>query len=156
MITAPIIAGDPPPWVARYVGLPYAEGGRGHYGLDCWGLLRLVLRERFAVEVPRFEGVRWSDFEPAGLARFMARERESAWRQIARAEHGRLTRDEAEQAGDGVMLRMSGEAVHVGLIVAPGWMLHIEEGVDSVCETYLQARWERRLVAIYRHALVGA
>ena len=38
-----------PDWVSAYVGLPFKEGGRHRDGLDCYGLLRLVINERFAV-----------------------------------------------------------------------------------------------------------
>ena len=41
-----------PDWVSAYVGLPFKEGGRNRYGLDCYGLLRLVINERFGLMTP--------------------------------------------------------------------------------------------------------
>jgi len=36
------------PWASTYVGIPYRFAGRDRAGCDCWGLVRLVLAERFA------------------------------------------------------------------------------------------------------------
>ena len=50
-----------PAWTADYVGLPFKEGGRDRQGLDCYGLLRLVINERFAGTVPEYEGIAYSN-----------------------------------------------------------------------------------------------
>lgn len=132
-----------PAWVSDYVGLPWRGKGRDREGLDCYGILRLVLAERFAVALPSHDGV---GFETGGdctdLAAFLEAEAK-AWRPLAL--------DEAPRAGDGVLLRVRGHPIHVGVVVAPGWMLHIEHGIDSVVERYDGPRWAKRVIAIYRH-----
>lgn len=35
-----------------FIGIKYVAGGRDHDGCDCYGLLRLVLLEMFAVSLP--------------------------------------------------------------------------------------------------------
>lgn len=40
--------------LSPYVGIPYLPGGRDHGGLDCYGLVRLVMLEQFHVELPEF------------------------------------------------------------------------------------------------------
>ena len=46
-----------------------------------------------------------------------------------------------------------GRPIHVGVDVAPGWMLHLEQDCDSVLERFdAGSRWERRLLGFYRHA----
>ena len=50
---------DLPDWCAQYIGLPFVEGGRDRSGLDCYGLLRLVINERYAGSVPEYEGIAW-------------------------------------------------------------------------------------------------
>ena len=39
-------------WVNNYVGLHYEVGGRTKSGVDCYGLLCLVYREKFGIELP--------------------------------------------------------------------------------------------------------
>src|SRR5262249_15997138 len=43
-----------PEWIAGYVGLPFRSLGRDRDGLDCWGLVHLVYREVFRLEVPAY------------------------------------------------------------------------------------------------------
>ena len=43
-----------PYWAGHYIGLPFLEHGRSIRGLDCWGLVRLVLHEQFDVCLPSY------------------------------------------------------------------------------------------------------
>lgn len=123
--------------------MPYREGGRGRDGCDCWGLVRLVLRERFDVELPEYADRRWSEFDPASLADFMTRERASmsAWGEVA---------TDTAREGDAVLLRILGRPIHVGVVVAPNIFLHIEQGIDACVERLDDLKWQRRVLAIYR------
>jgi len=47
---------DVPAWIADYVGLPFKAHGRERNGVDCWGLVRLVLAERFRLALPSYAG----------------------------------------------------------------------------------------------------
>lgn len=40
----------------RFVGLPYAPGGRGPEAFDCWGLARLVYSELLGLSLPALDG----------------------------------------------------------------------------------------------------
>lgn len=131
-----------PAWVGDYVGLPYQEGGRVRSGLDCYGLLRLVINERFGGALPEYEAIVWC--EDRDLLASLMEERVRLWQPV---------RQGRERAGDGVLLRVMGRPIHVGVVIAPGWMLHVESGCDSVLERYdIGTRWERRVLGFYRHA----
>ena len=43
-----------PAWAGRYVGLAFRDHGRDREGVDCWGLLSLVMREQYGVELPSY------------------------------------------------------------------------------------------------------
>ncbi|WP_316978055.1 NlpC/P60 family protein [Shumkonia mesophila] len=151
----------PPVWADAYVGLPWDDKGRTREGLDCWGLYRLIKAERFGVVHPLYEGVVWTPCETrAGqaeanrdLAAYMEGERLKGWTTVWEALGappdeplgGKLA-----LAGDLVWIRNVGAAIHVGLVAAPGWMLHVEEGIDSVCVPYDGADFERRVRGFYR------
>lgn len=39
-------------WAAQYLGTPYVRGADGADGADCWALVRRVLREQRAIDMP--------------------------------------------------------------------------------------------------------
>lgn len=53
----------------RYLAIPYRKGGRTWDGCDCWGLVRLVLKEERGIILPSFDSV--STSEDFGRLRLM-------------------------------------------------------------------------------------
>jgi len=130
-----------PDWVADYVGLPFRAHGRDRGGVDCWGLVRLVLAERFGLALPSYVGG-YAGVEDAEDIGRLIRGEMGPWREIPAG---------GERAGDVVLMRLMNQPMHIGVVVAPGWMLHIEEGIDACLDRYDGARWRRRVLGIYRH-----
>lgn len=130
------------PWVAQYVGLPYKALGRDREGCDCWGLLALVWREQFGRELPFYSALRWTEGANPGLVGTGAKEYAS---RFAPVEPGQ------ERLGDGVLLRMRGHPLHVGLVLQPGWMLHTHETANSCIESYATSMWKHRVIGLYRY-----
>lgn len=130
-----------PDWVAAYVGIPFLAHGRTREGCDCWGLLRLVWREQFGFDVPSHDGPSWEPgTPPEEIARIIDRE-SRRYAEIPRGE---------EQPGDGLVIRMPAGEIHVALVVAPGWMLHIEDACAATVESYQGLRWARRIARVHR------
>lgn len=130
-----------PIWAGRYIGLPFAEHGRDRAGLDCWGLVRLVMGEQFAVALPGFNADYKNTSDCDGIAALVEREA-MFWRDIPSG---------AERLGDVIVLRLKGKPVHVGLVLGDGQMLHVEQGVDSAIEKYTTPRWKDRIHGFYRY-----
>jgi len=129
-------------WAEPYVGLPYKAGGRDRSGLDCWGLVLLVLRERFGIDVPVYGGVTWSVATSADVARKIEQER-AGWAQIDAGQ---------ERPGDVILMRLRGYPIHVGVVLGDGMMLHAHDGADVTREPYQSVHWRHRIVGFYRHA----
>ena len=135
----------PPDWCAQYTGLPFLEGGRERTGLDCYGLLRLVINERFGGNIPEYEGIAYRGGDDADFLATLMDERIRLWTPVRIGD---------ERPGDGILLRVMGRPIHVGIVIAQGLMLHIEKDCDSLIERYSTgSRWERRILGFYRHAL---
>ena len=133
-----------PAWVSDYVGIPFHPFGRDRKGCDCWGLVRLVLAERFGLDVPSYDG-RYAGAgrqDVAELGRLIDLERRLL--DVAAVPAG------AERAGDIVLLRVLGQPCHVGVVVAAGHMLHVEAGIDAMVERYRGVAWERRVLGFWR------
>jgi len=143
-------------WAASFIGTPWKPFGRDRAGVDCWGLVVLVYREVFGIELPLYDGRSWTCKRDAAreyvaslraeIGAFMASE-SLAWRRVPKEE---------ERAGDVLLLLMAGQPCHVGVVVAPGFMLHAFDGADAVVETYRSFAWERRIAGLYRHERIAA
>ncbi len=149
---------QPPSWVAGYIGIPFLDLGRDRAGCDCWGLVRLVIAEHAGLELPSLATCYGSEANPAGVGEAVEAERRSgAWQRI---EPGN------ERAFD--VVEMSGAAripgsgwmfgpLHVGVVVAAGWLLHIERGTAAVLARYREDQAiRRRILGFWRYGRLAA
>ena len=103
-------------WTNDYVGLPWRERGRDREGLDCWGLVRLVLAEQRGIDLPSYAGDYASTEERAEIAALIAGRSSGMVEPVAAG---------AERPFDLIQLRDGDAPTHIGLVVAAGDMLHI-------------------------------
>lgn len=88
-------------------------------------MLITVLREQFSEVIPAYDGIGFeADANRAALAAFMETHR-TDWIEVPAAK---------EQPGDGILLRMMGHPIHVAVVVAKSWMLHIDGDIDACRE----------------------
>lgn len=130
-------------WARRYVGIPFADGGRTLDGLDCYGLLVAVYREEFHIDVPSYAGAYVSAHERDEVAALLAhRIPADAWIPIL----GTI------RVGDAVVFRVLNAPWHCGVMVSPTEFLHVEEAQGTTTIERLDSyRWARRRHAVYRH-----
>lgn len=128
-------------WSNAYVGLPYRLGGRDRSGLDCWGLIEVVYRERLGIDIGEHHAI---DPGPDGWY-------EDAEREVARyiPEWCEIERPAAM---DGLLFKIKGHPCHTGLWVAPDLFLHSFNERPVGIER-LSRGWSNRLLGMYRHRL---
>jgi len=127
---------DVPKWVARWVGLPFEDRGRGP-AYDCWGLARAVVAERTGVVLPthdEYETTR--DHDRLG--------------EVVVGARGGFDQVLEPVEGDLVLFRIQGRPCHVGVVVAPPWFLHAWGGHTSALERWDAMRWANRVEGFYR------
>lgn len=133
-----------PSWVTPYIGAPYRSDvrtGSIETGFNCWGLFAAVRRDVFGSSIDDYEGPLWTGKENAAGMAEAARGFAQRFTEIARGQ---------EREGDAILLRMRRYPIHIGVVVAPGIMLHIEEECDACIERYTDRIWVNRIVAFYR------
>jgi len=122
----------------EYVGIPYKAGGRDRDGCDCYGLVRLVLRERFGKEMPEY-------------GECISHGADESYRLIS--DDMPLVdafRPDVPQAGDVVVLKMRGQPSHIGVYLGGGKMLHTLAEHDSAIESVDGPKWVKRIEGYYR------
>ena len=125
----------------RYVGIPYLDRGRGICGLDCYGLVCLVYRELRGIDLPSYAEGYVTAADRRAIARLVAGGL-SDWA---------VVKPGAEQAFDGCLMREGAHPTHIGLVVAPGQVLHIERGQTSRIQRYRDGMLAARVIGFYRY-----
>lgn len=133
-------------WANAYVGIPFRERGRDRSGLDCWGLVRLVLHEQRGMELPSFGDLYATDG------------REIADLIEAHKGIGAPIPKGTEVPFDLALCRMpyGGELVpwHVGVVVERGKLLHVARYLrSSVVDRYDEAHRLGRLIVELRRLI---
>jgi cell wall-associated NlpC family hydrolase len=128
--------------ISSYIGIPFCEHGRDKEGCDCWGLFRIFYREQFGIYLPSYESEYKTLDDKETLSRLIKNGKELNWKPIRVGE---------EKFGDGILFRIMGYPMHVGVIVKKGWFLHILKGTDSVLEYYSSPVWNKRVIGIFRY-----
>lgn len=132
---------QPPAWAARFVEVPYLEGGSSYDGMDCWGLLERVWADVVGCPLPPYPGPR----EWRGAGRSVAEAAEAYAARFIEVPEGQ------EREFDAVLITTGGRPAHVGVVTAPGWMLQMEEGSNVTFERYRPSLiWGTRIAGFYR------
>lgn len=125
--------------MTEYIGIPYKVGGRTREeGLDCYGLIRLVLNERYGKNLPALDEYRESGPGSGGVDAI------SAGRPLIDAKSVTDLQD-----GDIVAMRIRGVLAHLGVYVG-GWVIHTLSGHNSVAERLDGIRMKGRIEGFYR------
>jgi cell wall-associated NlpC family hydrolase len=128
-------------WIYKYLSIPWVAGGRDWQGVDCWGLLRLVYKEEFGIELPEIPGL------PAKLLNeIVEQEKKTSWTEISKPI-------------DGCGVAMSKKTIlhHVGIYAAAdgGKVIHCWSGNNSVHAETFRRLWLKGFLVMkfYRHNL---
>ncbi len=142
-----------PPWARAYIGIPFLDKGRSREGCDCWGLARLIWAEQFSLFIPSFLDAYEEAHDGVTTARAIANYglKDPLWRKITEGQ---------ERLGDGVHLlgyykidgRWERAEMHMGIVLAPGVLIHVEHGIDASLMNYREKlAGAHRVLGFYRH-----
>jgi cell wall-associated NlpC family hydrolase len=111
-------------WVKKYIGIPFVSNGRTMDGCDCYGLVRLVLRNEYGVELPELSDDYADALNVAETARLFAEKLPAlAGEKIAAAQEKAV-----------VVITEHGVAAHIGIAAGGGYILHTGIKTGSVCQ----------------------
>lgn len=124
-----------------WVGIPYIDGGRTKDGCDCWGLLRLFMKEEAGIDLPEHTDVSASHIL-AISKRMDAAVSTDVWNEVS--QYHRF---------DCVVMSHPHRDVrfHCGVMIDRSRMLHIYETTDSVIMRTDHPLIRGRMLGVYRH-----
>lgn len=126
-------------WYNKYIGLPYKDGGRDTEGLDCWGLVRLVYKDKYEIDLPSFTNSYTTTNDREHLHELIARHKEY-WELTTEPEEGSV-----------VLMRVLGTNTHVGIYLGNSKFLHIRENTQAVVESIDSSTWKHRIIGYFKY-----
>lgn len=127
-----------PDWANDYVGIPYRLGGRDHDGVDCYGLVYLVLRAR-GLDPPEYMLATDAGTPLKRAKAFNAALLLPTWEKLENGEEG-----------DVVVLSPNRLPTHCGIVLDETYMLHSENGLSACVERIRGVMWAQRIHGFYR------
>lgn len=137
-------------WPEKYLRIPFVDRGESWQGCDCWGLLKLILREQLGKEISSHSDIQPGDLRQKVRAIVKGADSDPEWARVAAGE---------EAAFDCVLMRgqisvdgrMYSRPVHVGAVVRPGLLIHIEAGAGVTVVNYREhPRVKGRVISFHR------
>ena len=134
-------------WSADFIGVPWTAHGRDLAGLDCWGLVRFVYWKQLGIILESYSDGYITATERDEISALIGGARAHApWQEIPIG---------SEREFDVAIFRCAGLASHVGVVIEPGMMLHVQSGKESEIDRYNDGRWRPRLIGFQRHERVA-
>lgn len=125
-------------WYNDYVGIPFLAKGREKTGADCWGLVRLVYKEEFDIDLPSFA----DDYEYDDTERIeqLAAQYKEGWEETNTPKPGSV-----------VLFKVLGHLSHVGIYIGGNKFLHCRENHSSAIETLDSINWDKRFAGFFNY-----
>ena len=120
----------------EYIGTPFRFGGRlKHIGVDCGGLILCAVTE-----------LGLSPEAPTNYTR------QTALQTLQETLNQHCQKVETQQPGDILLFATKQLPGHCGILTAQNTFIHAYDSpsVSQVTETPLDARWQSRVIAVYR------
>ncbi|MCL1931269.1 MAG: NlpC/P60 family protein [Treponema sp.] len=127
-------------WVKRYIGIPFVSNGRSIDGCDCYGLVRLVLRNEYGVDLPEMSDNYTDALNVRETARLFAENLP-----VLAGE-----KIDAPEEKAVVVITEHGAAAHIGIVAGGGYVLHTGAKTGSVCQRATHPGLRGRIEGYYR------
>ncbi len=116
------------------IGIPFKDGGRGKDGIDCWGLVMLLLKRQGYRNIRNYD---ISAFSMREINDEIEKERNS-WRKISNPRYGCVVL---------IANGCTSDANHVGIVVDNNKFIHCY-AYSGVCLSSLK-RWRGHILGYY-------
>jgi len=127
-------------WVKKYIGIPFVSNGRTLKGCDCYGLVRLVLKNEYDIELPELSNNYKDALNLEETEKLFADYRPVlAGTKISKPEEKAL-----------VVITEHGVPAHVGIVAGNGYILHTGIKTGSVAQRESHPGIRSRIEGYYR------
>lgn len=126
-------------WHNKYIGIPFLDKGRDTSGIDCWGLVRLVYKQEYHIDLPNFSTN--YDADDTERMRDLLAQYKEGWEKVSAPVEGCI-----------VLFNILGVESHMGIAVSGTHFLHARDGRDSAIESFESVGWKNRITGFYKYS----
>lgn len=127
-------------WSEKYLAIPYKLHAHTLEGCDCYGLVYLVCKNEFNIELPLFDEEYNEQSDSAHILKLFDEHRDK-WRKV-----------DDVRTGDLVEFIGNGTKTHIGIMINDNEFLHnMMQGRASAIGDITCNRWNRKVSGIYRY-----
>jgi sulfur carrier protein ThiS len=126
-------------WSNKYIGIPYQEKGRDENGIDCWGLVRLIYKQEYDIDLPSFVND-YAENDTLRIQDLIAQYKEG-WAQLEQPEEGCV-----------VLFRILGTESHIGVAISATHFVHARENYSSAVESFDSTSWKNRIIGYFKYS----
>lgn len=124
-------------WSNKYIGIPYKSGKS-----DCWALVRNIYKNELGIILPAYTIITPSLDEKINAVAQVYEEEKNNWLQV----------NKPYQTYDVLMFHLGGMPLHTGVVIDNEYMIHSESAKMGSCvEKYIDQKWQKRLIGVYRY-----
>lgn len=122
--------------------IPFKEGGRSWYGIDCWGLVVLYYEQYLGIQLPHFSDTYYTN------------NLDQTKEQITSLPlHEYFETHDKGQVNDIVMVKVANRPIHVGVMIDKKHMMHCSKQSGVCVENITTVKWTNRIQQYYRWKL---
>jgi len=133
--------------LARYIGIPYKNHGRGYDGSDCMGIVYLFYRDVLGLLIPSYDAD-YIDAQDRQSVMAAINKNVAQWHKLDEPEYGAVLIFNLLNLP--VHFNLLNLPVHTGVYIGNGDFIHGLSGTDSCIERLDSITWKRRLKGIFR------
>lgn len=127
-------------WANKYVGIPYVLHSRSMDKCDCYGLLWLIYKNEYNIDLPVFDDQYCKDTSKIDILKIF-KDNLERWKEVF-----------IPKIGDAIYFRIAGLEKHVGIMVSDNSFIHnfSKGGSSTICDIN-NPKWRNRIVGFYRY-----
>ena len=121
--------------IMKYLTIPFKDRGRDHSGVDCFGLVQMIYKQEFKIQLPSYIEAYENEKDREAICNEINKEKKlSGWVETDNPKHGNL-----------IILNLLGRPLHLGVMLDHKSFIHCMKGKGTIIEKTTDIIWRNRI-----------
>ena len=121
--------------IIKYLSIPFKDRGRDENGVDCFGLVQMIYRDEFEIQLPSYIEMNENEKDKKAICHAINSEKKlSGWLETTNPKFGNL-----------IILNLLGRPLHLGVMLDNSSFIHCMKGKGTIIENTTDISWRNRI-----------